>query len=63
MPAETPRYDFCMVLLVLAATGLMVGTGARFYGDRSMADRVWFTVPIPVLLALIVEIVRRLARG
>ncbi|MGL5011332.1 MAG: heavy metal translocating P-type ATPase, partial [Paracoccaceae bacterium] len=63
MPAETPRYDFSKTLLVLAAAGLIGGSGAWLYGDGELARWAWFTGTIPVLLALIVEIVRSLTRG
>ncbi len=63
MPAETLRNGISRTLLVLAAAGLITGSGAWFYGDNDLAARVWFVGTIPVLLALSVEIVRRLARG
>jgi heavy metal translocating P-type ATPase len=63
MPAETSRYDFARTLLALAAVGLVSGAGAWFYGDPELARLIWFTGTVPVLLALIVEIVRSLARG
>jgi heavy metal translocating P-type ATPase len=63
MPAETRRDDFSRMLLVLAAAGLMAGVGAWFYGDNDLAGWIWLAGTIPVLLALIVEIIRSLARG
>ncbi len=63
MPAETPLDGVAKTLLVLSAAGLAAGAGAWFYGDPDLAGLIWFSGTIPVLLALIVEIIRSLARG
>ena len=63
MPAETEQDGFAKTLLVLAAAGLVGGAGVWLYGDPDLANLIWFTGTAPVLLALIVEIVRSLARG
>ena len=63
MPVATPPPDFSKPLLGLAATGLAVGMVAWLTGRADLAGWVWLAVTIPVLLALIVEIVRSLLRG
>jgi len=63
MPADTPPADFSKPLLGLAATGLAVGMLAWLTGRADLAGWIWLAVTIPVLLALIVEIVRSLLRG
>ena len=63
MPADTPPPDFSKPLLGLAVTGLAVGMVAWLTGRADLAGWIWLAVTIPVLLALIVEIVRSLLRG
>jgi heavy metal translocating P-type ATPase len=63
MPDETPRSDFATTLMVFAAAGLVTGTGAWLYNDPELAGLIWFSGTVPVLLALILEIVRSLTRG
>ena len=60
MPADTPPPDSSKPMLGLAATGLAVGMVAWLTGRADVAGWVWLAVTIPVLLALIVEIVRSL---
>ena len=63
MPADPPPPDFSKPLLGLAATGLAVGMVAWLTSRADLAGWIWLAVTIPVLLALIVEIVRSLLRG
>ncbi len=63
MPADAPSPDFSKLLLGLAATGLGVGIIAWLTGRADLAGWVWLAVTIPVLLALLVEIMRSLWRG
>ena len=63
MPAGAPPPDFSKILLGLTATGLGVGIALSMAGRVDLAGWVWLAVTIPVLLALIVEIVRSLMRG
>ncbi|MCO4842792.1 MAG: heavy metal translocating P-type ATPase [Yoonia sp.] len=52
-----------MTLLSVAFVGLMVGLGLYFSGSSDLYKTVWLIGVIPVLLALITEIVRSLLRG
>lgn len=52
-----------MTLLSVAFVGLMVGLGLYFSGSSDLYKTVWLIGVIPVLLALIIEIVRSLLRG
>ena len=63
MPTDAPPPDLSKLLLGLAATGLATGMLAWLNGRLDLAGWVWLAVTIPVLLALIVEIVRSLLRG
>ena len=47
----------------LAAAGLAAGLAARFTGLGAWSDAIWAAVTVPVLLALLVEIVTSLGRG
>jgi len=47
----------------LAAAGLAAGFAARLAGASGWADAIWAAVTIPVLVALLVEIVTSLRRG
>lgn len=51
------------LLLALALTGLVAGLVLRFTGWPDLAGTVWFVGVVPVLAALVVEILRSLARG
>ena len=50
-------------LLVLAALGLVAGLGLLFAGLPQLATVAWSVGVVPVLAALLVEIVRSLAKG
>ncbi len=63
MPADAPPPDFSKILLGLTATGLGVGIALLLTGRTDLAGWFWLAATIPVLLALIVEIVRSLTRG
>lgn len=52
-----------MTLLSVAFVGLMMGLGLYFSGSSDLYKTVWLIGVIPVLLALITEIVRSLLRG
>ena len=62
MPADAPPPDFSKILLGLTATGLGVGIALLLTGRADLAGWSWLAATIPVLLALIVEIVRSLLR-
>jgi len=47
----------------LAATGLAFGVVARLMGFSDWASAIWAAVTVPVLLALLIEIVTSLRRG
>jgi len=47
----------------LAAAGLAAGFAARFAGLGAWSDAVWAAATLPVLLALLIEIVTSLRRG
>ena len=51
------------VLAALAAAGLVVGVAARLAGQEDQADVIWTVVTLPILGALLVEIVTSLRRG
>lgn len=50
-------------LVVIAVAGLATGAIAHFSGDSGIAGRFWFAGTLPVLAALIFEIVTSLRRG
>jgi heavy metal translocating P-type ATPase len=50
-------------LLGIAAAGLAVGLGLHLSGQPDLAQLTWMAGVVPVLVALVVEIVRSLARG
>jgi heavy metal translocating P-type ATPase len=51
------------LLLGIALAGLVAGLGLQFGGQSDLAQSVWFAGVVPVLVALVVEIIRSLARG
>ena len=51
------------LLLVIALAGLVTGLGLHFSGRTDHAQTAWFAGVVPVLAALVVEIIRSLARG
>ena len=50
-------------ILLLAVAGLVTGIALYAAGNRSLADIVWFAGVVPVLAALVIEILRSLWRG
>lgn len=50
-------------LLLVALAGLVSGLAFYFAGRAVVADTVWFVAVLPVLIALLVEILRSLMRG
>lgn len=59
--AQTDRLK--TLLLVIALAGLIAGLGLHFSGQTDLAQTVWFAGVVPVLAALVMEIIRSLARG
>ena len=51
------------LLLVIALGGLVAGLGLHFTGRADLAQSVWFAGVVPVLAALVAEILRSLSRG
>ncbi len=51
------------ILVILPLTGLVGGFGARFVGLGEWSDEIWAIATVPVLLALVAEIVSSLRRG
>lgn len=51
------------LLLSIALLGLLAGSGLYLAGRYQLADTVWFVGVIPVLAALLIEIIRSLQRG
>jgi len=51
------------ILLTVAALGLIAGLGLLFVGRPVQASLVWTVGVVPILVALIVEIVRSLLKG
>lgn len=50
-------------LLAIALAGLVAGVALRLLGHADLAQTVWFAGVVPVLAALVVEILRSLSRG
>ena len=50
-------------LLLVALAGLVSGLAFYFAGRAFVADTIWFVAVLPVLIALLVEILRSLMRG
>ncbi|WP_333817112.1 heavy metal translocating P-type ATPase [Tabrizicola sp.] len=59
--AQTDRLK--TLLLVIALAGLVTGLGLHFSGRTELAQTAWFAGVVPVLAALVIEIIRSLARG
>src|SRR5690606_27613373 len=59
--AQTDRLK--TLLLVIALAGLVTGLGLHFGGRFDLAPTVWFAGVVPVLAALVIAIIRSLARG
>lgn len=59
--AQTDRLK--TLLLVIALAGLVTGLGLHFSGRTDLAQTAWFAGVVPVLAALVIEIIRSLARG
>jgi heavy metal translocating P-type ATPase len=60
---HTSRNRIKVTLFVIAICGLIAGLGLQFAGRVSQADIAWSAGVVPVLAALIVEILRSLRRG
>lgn len=52
-----------LALILIAVTGLMSGIALHFEGNTDLADIAWVVAVIPVLVALLVEILRSLWQG
>lgn len=50
-------------LLFLAVAGLLIGLGLELYGRADLARICWTVATLPVLAALVFEIIRSLSRG
>lgn len=59
--AQTDRLK--TLLLVIAVSGLLAGLAAQAAGRPDLAQGVWVAAVLPVLAALVLEILRSLARG
>ena len=59
--AQTDRLK--TLLLVIALAGLVTGLGLQFGGRTDLAQTVWFAGVVPVLAALVIEILRSLSKG
>ena len=61
---EQTRTDrFKTALLLMAATGLIVGLAFYLAGQPEIANLIWIAGVVPALAALVVEIVRSIGRG
>ena len=61
---EQTRTDrFKTALLLMAATGLIVGLAFYLAGQPEVANLIWIAGVVPALAALVVEIVRSIGRG
>ena len=63
MTGEKVRAGFGIALLVVALAGLAAGIGLGATGKADLARMAWTAGVVPVLAALVVEIVRSLWRG
>jgi cation transport ATPase len=55
--------QFGKALLLIALAGLLTGLAVYAAGRTEAADIVWFVGVVPVLAALVIEILRSLLRG
>lgn len=60
---HTPSDRFKTLLLLVALLGLVTGLALYLGGQADLAQTIWFAGVVPVLAALVVEILRSLARG
>lgn len=60
-PSLQNRLD--VALLAISLAGLLVGLALMLCGNRDMAATAWIIGVLPVLVALVVEIIRSLLRG
>ncbi|TGD41546.1 heavy metal translocating P-type ATPase [Pseudotabrizicola sediminis] len=60
---QTQTYRFKTLLLAVALAGLIGGLALYFGGRPDLASTIWFAGVVPVLAALVVEILRSLSRG
>ncbi|TGD60248.1 HAD family hydrolase, partial [Tabrizicola sp. WMC-M-20] len=60
---RTQTYRFKTLLLAVALAGLIGGLALYFGGRPDLASTIWFAGVVPVLAALVVEILRSLSRG
>jgi cation transport ATPase len=51
------------ILVILPALGLLLGFGARVVGSGQWSGTIWAAATVPVLSALLIEIVASLRRG
>lgn len=63
MTSEKGRGGFKIALLAVALAGLAAGVGLSVAGKADLARTAWAAGVVPVLAALVVEIVRSLWRG
>jgi heavy metal translocating P-type ATPase len=56
-------FSFRSLLVVIAVAGLAVGAGAWLWAPEGWADWAWAVGTLPILAALVVEIVTSLRRG
>jgi cation transport ATPase len=63
LPTALPLFRVRSLLVAIAITGLVLGGAAWFLGYQDRADWVWAACTVPVLAALVVEILTSLRRG
>ena len=61
--ADDIRKHLRPIIVALPAAGLIIGLLAQFFGRSGWAGPVWTTATIPVLIALVAEIIVSLRRG
>src|SRR5207249_10678774 len=59
----SPQKHLRPIIVALPASGLVVGLVAQFSGWTQWAGPIWATATIPVLIALLAEIIISLRRG
>jgi cation transport ATPase len=57
------RKNLRPIIVALPATGLVIGLLAQFSGWMHWAGPIWAAATIPVLIALLIEIILSLRRG